>query len=376
MCPSVLSNVTQIFNLTFFYFINFSGRRLRGNVTTMQTTYDDPSCASPKRKEYKFNDEIHKIKSSEDNFKQVKQNVVRSTRSQAITNFFLSRDLKETDKESIIDLTDDNTCDGSDLNDNSVSTNTFDLMYPKKTPTKNTFKGFLNENDSKDLKTNIFLQAPVLSLNIDKSPNQASSIILKKTLEVPQNFGGHLVNIKKEINGSALDLSKPTQVTEIDSTTLLSSDSNSCDSGVVADKIYELSPSRRRKPATPHRIVCPSPIKHIVTSPLADLEQRKNFKSKKRLNINQLENIPKNCVSKIIEKKPILNSSANPSAQQNTTNNTTSHNTKLTEYFPVRRSVRKTKKEVQAEQNKSIEQALIAGCEDGLEVWIFVFINF
>lgn len=339
----------------------------------MQTTYDDPSCASPKRKEYKFNDEIHKIKSTEDNFKQVKQNVVRSTRSQAITNFFLSRELKETDKESIIDLTDDSTCDGSsDLNDNSVSTNTFDLMYPTKTPTKNTFKGFMNdEEDSKDLKTNIFLQAPVLSLNIDKSPNQASSIILKKTLEVPQNFGGHLVNIKKEINGSALDLSKPTQVTEIDSTTLLSSDSNSCDSGVVADKIYELSPNRRRKPATPHRIVCPSPIKHIVTSPLADLEQRKNFKSKKRLNINQLENIPKNCVPKIVEKKPILNSSANPSAQQNTTNNTTSHNTKLTEFFPVRRSVRKTKKEVQAEQNKSIEQALIAGCEDGLEVQIF-----
>lgn len=312
----------------------------------MQTTYDDPSCASPKRKEYKFSDEIK----NEENFKQVKQNVVRSTRSQAITNFFLSRDLKETDKELIIDLTDQDTCDGSDLNDNSVSTNTFDLMYPNKTPTKNTFKGFLDENDTKDLKTNIFLQAPVLSLNIDKSPNQASSIILKKTLEVPQNFGGHLITIKKELNGSALDLSKPTQVTEIDSTTLLNSDSNSCDSGVVADKIYELSPSRRRKPATPHRIVCPSPIKHIVTSPLAE-----NFKSKKRLNIDQLENTPKNFVPK--DKKPVLNIA--------------SQNTKLTEFFPVRRSVRKTKKEVIAEQNKSIEKALIAGCEDGLEVWTF-----
>lgn len=347
----------------------------------MQTTYDDPSCASPKRKEYKLDNEVHSIKSDE-NFKQVRHNVVRSTRScQAITNYFLSKQLKETDKESIIDLTDENTCDGgsgSDLNDNSVSSNTFERMYPKKsTTTKNTFKGFLDETDSNDLKTNIFLQAPVLSLNIDKSPNQASSIILKKTLEVTQNFGGHLINVKKEsAAAAALDLSKPTQVTEIDSTTLLCSDSNSCDSGVVADKIYELSPSRRRKPATPHRIVCPSPVKHIVTSPLADLEQRKQFKSKKRLNVYQLENIPKNnLIPKNIEKKPILNSSANPSAQQNTTNNNTttttttnSHNTKLTEFFPVRRSVRKTKKEVQAEQNKSIEQSLIAGCEDGLEV--------
>lgn len=43
-------------------------------------------------------------------------------------------------------------------------------------------------------------------------------------------------------------------------------------------------------------------------------------------------------------------------------------NKTLTEYFQLRRSVRKTKKEVQEERLKSIEQAVIHGKEDGLEV--------
>lgn len=45
-------------------------------------------------------------------------------------------------------------------------------------------------------------------------------------------------------------------------------------------------------------------------------------------------------------------------------------NKKITEFFTVRRSVRKTKKEVQAERMRTIEQAILEQREDGLEVKI------
>lgn len=72
-------------------------------------------------------------------------------------------------------------------------------------------------------------------------------------------------------------------------------------------------------------------------------------------------------------KKQVLNSSANPSARQNTKNNKKSNkeddaNKKLTDYFPIRRSVRKTNKEVQQELLRSYEKAIIEQSEDGLEV--------
>ncbi|KAJ8957938.1 hypothetical protein NQ318_001936 [Aromia moschata] len=46
-------------------------------------------------------------------------------------------------------------------------------------------------------------------------------------------------------------------------------------------------------------------------------------------------------------------------------------NHKLTEYFPVRRSVRKTKKTVLEEKQRSLEEALRKEIEDGLEVRYF-----
>lgn len=72
-------------------------------------------------------------------------------------------------------------------------------------------------------------------------------------------------------------------------------------------------------------------------------------------------------------KKQVLNSSANPSARQNTKNNKKSikednANKKLTDFFPIRRSVRKTNKEVQQELLRSYEKAIIEQSEDGLEV--------
>lgn len=45
-----------------------------------------------------------------------------------------------------------------------------------------------------------------------------------------------------------------------------------------------------------------------------------------------------------------------------------SGNHKLTEYFPVRRSVRKTKTTVLEEQQRDLEEAILSQREDGLEV--------
>lgn len=44
------------------------------------------------------------------------------------------------------------------------------------------------------------------------------------------------------------------------------------------------------------------------------------------------------------------------------------NNKKVTEFFTVRRSVRKTKKEVQAERMRNIEQAIFEEREEGLAV--------
>lgn len=44
------------------------------------------------------------------------------------------------------------------------------------------------------------------------------------------------------------------------------------------------------------------------------------------------------------------------------------NNKKVTEFFPVRRSVRKTKKEVQEERMRNIERAIREGREEGLAV--------
>lgn len=72
-------------------------------------------------------------------------------------------------------------------------------------------------------------------------------------------------------------------------------------------------------------------------------------------------------------KKPILNSATDPTAQQNTTNNIKTKAPRLniapkqlTDYFPIRRSVRKTKQEVEQEFLRQIELALDRDVEDGL----------
>lgn len=204
----------------------------------------------------------------------------------------------DTIKKDIIDLTDDATCD--------------DMITTNNNPFNNlpiNFLGVINNTE------NIFLQEPVLSLNIDKSPTQASSIVIKKSFDACHNFGASISvhrlssggansncdyyksSHHSEINGttisppSPLDLSKPTQVTQIDSTTFLNTDSNSNDSGVVIEKVGSNSNNNNcsdKKPVTPHRILWVSPKKNLIEKNATEFSQRilhfdnKNIKSKKK----------------------------------------------------------------------------------------------
>lgn len=201
----------------------------------------------------------------------------------------ISNDNDSNNKKDIIDLTDDATCD-----EMIVTTNN--------NPFKNVPMNFLGVINNTE---NIFLQEPVLSLNIDKSPTQASSIIIKKTFDACHNFGASISMNRTssastnssndyysltDTNGSVsppspLDLSKPTQVTQIDSTTFLNSDSNSNDSGVVIEKAGNCCD---KKPVTPHRILWVSPKKSLIEKSTTEYSQRiihfenKNIKSKKK----------------------------------------------------------------------------------------------
>lgn len=51
--------------------------------------------------------------------------------------------------------------------------------------------------------------------------------------------------------------------------------------------------------------------------------------------------------------------------------NSTNCQTRLTEFYPVRRSIRKTEKTVLEEKRKTLEQTILSNKEDGLEVRVF-----
>uniref|UniRef100_A0A1Q3EVZ3 [histone H4]-lysine(20) N-methyltransferase n=1 Tax=Culex tarsalis TaxID=7177 RepID=A0A1Q3EVZ3_CULTA len=447
------------------------GRRTRQAATVGQvlaaataTTMDD--TASPKRKDFKFdNNSITQTFTNNNNNNHIQHltngskpptaeaMVLRGGRAKlnGIDRYFTSQGKPASPEpvdQHVIDLTDDNTSE-------SIAESPLMAL------------GFATVTKSNPA-SNIFLQEPVLSLNIDKSSpsvGQSSRVIIKNSFfgtEMQTQFsppkcdpmwGGGVV--KREPLDFALDLSKPTQVTEIDSTTF--HDSSSCDSGdsgvvilpaatttttntIIANggghlQFEPLTPGegRRRKPATPHRIVCPSPVKSapIVASPPTALshlniqskrQPRKNVKSKRRLHTKELENaleeavtsVPNSSVpeaSPMLEtgvasvgavtgmlppsaavatdtttkpetlqkqrlKKPVLNMAANPTALQNTNNNQSrangaaavGANKKVTDYFQVRRSVRKTKKEVQWERDRDLERAIHEQRESGLKV--------
>ncbi|XP_017026776.1 histone-lysine N-methyltransferase Set8 [Drosophila kikkawai] len=122
---------------------------------------------------------------------------------------------------------------------------------------------------------NIFLQEPVLTLDIDRTPTKASSIKINRSFEVaggvfsspPSVLNACVLNGRfnqiVSLNGQREEPVLPLPNFEVDQ-----HDTSSCDSGVACGLTAATeSPApgagavRRRKPATPHRILCPSPIK-------------------------------------------------------------------------------------------------------------------
>ncbi|XP_031629507.1 histone-lysine N-methyltransferase PR-Set7-like isoform X2 [Contarinia nasturtii] len=323
--------------------------------------------------------------------------------------------------------------------------------------------------------TNIFLQKPVLHLNIDKSLNQASSIVINKHLEVVgpnfatsfpafannisvQNTANNIQNKSSEDESSAeqndrhtpnesivkgektkgggkprLRKRRPRKCASrwaIDNNgalidAIIDSDSNSCDSGVVSDRSFELNSTDGNKPTTPHRIVCPSttstptheetpgkcsPASNILNrmnqvkrptvkrargkqtpkSPrindaksfftkltaVVDAKIAEDTKTEENLITDESKNdidcemsaiiIEPNDVQivKCSTPKPMVSRSSTPLQKP-------MQSKQMTDFFPVRRSIRKTKKAVEQEHLRYIEKAIEQQCEDGLVVKYF-----
>ncbi|XP_026473408.1 N-lysine methyltransferase KMT5A-A [Ctenocephalides felis] len=120
----------------------------------------------------------------------------------------------------------------------------------------------------------------------------------------------------------------------------------------------------------------------IHNSPTSALSQlriafpRKNVKSRRRLKSSHTDNTPK-VISPSTDTKlgqlnnPPENVANKKNALTNLESNVQTTEKKLTDYFPIRRSIRKTKKTVLEERQRNIEEAIKAEVEEGLEVHNF-----
>lgn len=276
--------------LIYTYIFAKTGRRTRAAATLNSATLTEQFAASPKRKESKLDGTHsphspgHRARLAVTNVKSPDFLGFTKTRARAITNYFpFAQKDHLTNHTAFIKDHDENACDSFRMN---------------------------GGDSGDDESSNIFLQAPVLHLDIDKSPNQASSITINKHIEVISNFSaltaapngnnGNLsfVAVNDNDNQHVADRSdddghvtrSPSLASAPESSDYISSDSNSCDSGVVADRHLELTPSKSKKPMTPHRIVCHSPAKHAVVvaekSPSSALSHlninKKNPKTRRR----------------------------------------------------------------------------------------------
>lgn len=287
-----------------------SGRRTRAAAAHLAATrsLDEQFCASPKRKDCKLDTTIL-LANEKLNARMIKADLIgfAKSRSPSITDYF---NVQQRQSHQQTDITDQQQ-----------------LHLVNRTRTildidENACHAFLVEHASSsdsDENTNIFLQAPVLHLNIDKSLNQASSIVINKHIDfttlnkspsgnnglIPfpkatdssgASSGGAITSTRtamiydKVLRSSSSSQHSRSLATSESESSSISSDSNSCDSGVVIDRTLELSPSKRRKPTTPHRILCPSPVKHVVapikspSSALSNLNigSKRNPKTKRR----------------------------------------------------------------------------------------------
>lgn len=351
-----------------------------------------------------------------------------------------------------------------------------------------------HSSSSSSRSDNIFLQEPVLTLDIDRTPTKASSIRINKSFELanavfsspPSVLSACVLNGRfnqiVSLNGQELEQEHQqqqhqlVQVQQQQQLELDQHDSSSCDSGVACSLVMpttgDSSPAgtRRRKPATPHRILCPSPIKvmpkvgEVVTSPRKSprklqlqLAATSGCKSRRRLNQpkpqapyqhqhqhqkqqQQLEpssitNSPPSSImmanedvvvllhdddedddigveedgddgddvhallkaaeerenqrnkatkAPMVANKPTAvtvpkaTTLAKPKAKGRTTASksqplaATNGNREMTDFFPVRRSVRKTKTAVKEEMMRNLEQAVLEERCEGLQVRHFM----
>lgn len=223
-------------------------------------------------------------------------------------------------QEFIFDLSEDtNDSERTDLSEETpvepvqetlIMTNGFDFSNHRSSQRADSHSSSHSSSNTSATE-NIFLQEPVLTLNVDKSPNQASSIKINKTLEVEPKFSSPTSLTASFLHGRfnqivSLNTSpskrdsfgyekKPMEMLNGHDYALMmlpDNDNSSCDSGVaftsttaasLDDSVQDspalgiVPPSRRRKPATPHRIVCCSPIKAPprVVSPAGSASARK-----------------------------------------------------------------------------------------------------
>lgn len=116
-------------------------------------------------------------------------------------------------------------------------------------------------------------------------------------------------------------------------------------------------------PSTPHRINMPN-------NQVEDLEERNiNVDKPKKLVMTPQLNVEQQPMKKPFNRgRRKLNGNQTAIHGSLDTANTKSTNHKLTDYFPVRRSVRKCKKAVLEEKQRDIENKVLCQIEEGLEV--------
>lgn len=85
-----------------------------------------------------------------------------------------------------------------------------------------------------------------------------------------------------------------------------------------------------------------------------------------------VDKIPKNGFLKSLNERADKNSEKNNSPTNikivNNVSNLNKNQTKLTEFYPVRRSARRNEKSVLEEKRKTLEKAILSSNEEGLEV--------
>ncbi|KAH8383320.1 hypothetical protein KR009_007988 [Drosophila setifemur] len=307
---------------------------------------------------------------------------------------------------------------------------------------------------------NIFLQEPVLTLDIDRTPTKASSIKINRSFEItgavfssPPSVLNACVLPGRFNQIVSLNGQKEVPLPEAQNFHHLDQhDSSSCDSGVACAESPAAGAVRRRKPATPHRILCPSPIKAGGVSKGGGagdgLSPRKSprklpattaavtaCKSRRRLNhpkpqapyqpqlqqlqkqkptpqqtddivvvldeedeeLDEEEEDDMHALLKAAEERENQNKAPDtaksnnkkimlkpaPAKPKNQTRKVpakggplplaaTNGNREMTDFFPVRRSVRKTKTVVKEEWLRGLEQAVLEERCEGLQVRHFM----